>query len=207
MKSLPNTGSNPGGNRNFGGRKQQDNNSSRQRINDQIVAREIRVVDEDGGQLGIMARDAAIKMAAEQEKDLVEIAPQAKPPVCKIIDYGKYQYELQKREKTQKKAQHNQQMKEIRFKWRTDTHDFNFKAKHARTFLEEGSKVKASVLFRGREITHQDIGRELLERFIEILADVAKVEQQIQHEGRTISVVFVPDKKKKKAELKPEPAE
>ena len=187
------------GNRMMGGRPQpQDNN--RQRINEQITARELRVVDDAGGQLGIMTRDAALKLAEQSEKDLVEIAPQASPPVCKIIDYGKYQYEIQKREKTQKKQQQNQQMKEIRFKWRTDTHDFNFKVRHARTFLEDGSKVKASVMFRGREITHQDIGRELLERFIEAIIDIAKVDQNIQSEGRSLSIVVSPDKTKKKKE-------
>lgn len=187
-----------------GGRRRFDRtpfqNDNRQRINDQIFAKELRVVDENGDQLGIMKREIALQMAEEQEKDLVEIAPQAKPPVCKIIDYGKYQYELQKREKLQKKAQQNQQMKEIRFKWRTDTHDFNFKVRHAREFIAEGNKVKVSVMFRGREITHQDIGRELLERFIEAVNDIAKVDQNVQSEGRTISIVVSPDKIKKKKE-------
>lgn len=205
LANVSNTG-HPG-NRMMGGRPQpQDNN--RQRINEQITARELRVVDDAGGQLGIMTRDAALKLAEQSEKDLVEIAPQASPPVCKIIDYGKYQYEIQKREKTQKKQQQNQQMKEIRFKWRTDTHDFNFKVRHARTFLEDGSKVKASVMFRGREITHQDIGRELLERFIEAIIDIAKVDQNIQSEGRSLSIVVSPDKtKKKKDKAAPEEAQ
>ncbi len=193
-----------GGGGGAGGRKRFDRtpfqNDNRQRINDQIFAKELRVVDENGDQLGIMKREIALQMAEEQEKDLVEIAPQAKPPVCKIIDYGKYQYELQKREKLQKKAQQNQQMKEIRFKWRTDTHDFNFKVRHAREFIAEGNKVKVSVMFRGREITHQDIGRELLERFIEAVKDIAKVDQNVQPEGRTISIVVSPDKVKKKKE-------
>lgn len=173
-------------------------NDNRQRINEQITAKEIRVVDENGGQLGVMKRDIALRMAEEQEKDLIEIAPQAKPPVCKIIDFGKYQYEQQKREKLQKKTQQSQQMKEIRFKWRTDTHDFNFKVRHAREFLLEGSKVKASVMFRGREITHQNIGKELLERFIEAISDIAKVDQNVQSEGKMISIVLSPDKIKKK---------
>ncbi len=185
------------------GIRQQRNDASRQRINEQINAKELRVVDEDGGQLGILTRDKALRMAEEREMDLVEIAPQAVPPVAKIIDYGKFQYEQQKREKQQKKQQQSQQMKEIRFKWRTDTHDFNFKVRHARTFIEEGSKVKASVMFRGREITHQDIGKELLERFITEVQDIAKVDQLIQSEGRTLCVVIAPDKtkKKKKPEL------
>ncbi len=169
-----------------------------QRINEQISAKELRVVDEEGAQLGIMSRNEALKIAESREMDLVEIAPQANPPVCKVIDYGKFQYELQKRDKLQKKQQQSQQMKEVRFKWRTDTHDFNFKVRHARAFIEDGNKVKASVMFRGREITHQDIGRELLERFIAEMQDIAKVDQLIQSEGRTISVVLAPEKSKKK---------
>jgi translation initiation factor IF-3 len=180
------------------GARQIKNDAGRQRINEQINAKELRVVDEEGAQLGILTRDKALRMAEERELDLVEIAPQAVPPVAKIIDYGKFQYEQQKREKLQKKQQQSQQMKEIRFKWRTDTHDFNFKVRHARTFIEEGSKVKASVMFRGREITHQDIGRELLERFIIEVQDIAKVDQLIQSEGKTLSVVIAPDKTKKK---------
>lgn len=180
------------------GVKSTKNDANRQRINEQITARELRVVDEDGGQLGVMSKDKALRMAEERELDLVEIAPQATPPVAKIIDYGKFQYEQQKREKLQKKQQQSQQMKEIRFKWRTDTHDFNFKVRHAREFIEEGSKVKASVMFRGREITHQDIGKELLERFITEVQDIAKVDQLIQSEGKTLSVVIAPDKTKKK---------
>lgn len=172
--------------------------SKGQRINEQITSKELRVVDEEGAQLGIMSRDKALRMAEEREMDLVEIAPQATPPVCKIIDYGKYQYEIQKREKLQKKQQQSQQMKEIRFKWRTDTHDFNFKVRHARAFIEDGNKVKASVMFRGREITHQSIGKELLERFIAEMQDIAKVDQLIQSEGRTLSVVLAPEKSKKK---------
>ena len=177
----------------------------RQRINGGIYAKELRVVDDAGKQLGVMSRDEALKLAEQQEKDLVEIAPQANPPVCKIIDYGKYQYEQQKREKSAKKQQQAQQMKEVRFKWRTDTHDFDFKVRHAREFIEEGSKVKASVYFRGREITHQDIGRELLQRFIDAVLDIAKVDQQVQAEGRTCSVVIAPDKTKKKKKPQPKP--
>ncbi len=150
-----------------------------------------------------MQKRDALRMAQEQELDLVEIAPQAKPPVCKLIDYGKFTYEQQKREKQQKKAQVHQQLKEIRFKAGTDTHDFDFKTRHAREFLEEGHKVKASVFFRGREIMHQDLGEVMLKRFIEQLADVSKVDQPIKSEGRTLSVTLAPEKKvvpKKKEE-------
>lgn len=152
--------------------------------------------------LGVLTRAEAMKMAEEKEMDLVEIAPQAVPPVCKIIDYGKFLYELQKKEKLQKKNQQQQQMKEVRFKWRTATHDFNFKVKHARAFIEDGNKVKASVMFRGREITHQEIGKELLEKFIEAMLDVAKVDQALKFEGKNLSVIMAPDKVKAKPEKK-----
>ncbi len=166
------------------------------RVNNQITAKEVRVVDEDGAMLGVMPPRQGMRIAEERELDLVEIAPKAKPPVCKIIDYGKYQYELQKKEKHQRKQQQQQQMKEIRFKWRTDTHDFNFKTRHAEKFLLDGNKVKASVMFRGREITHKEIGRELLERFVEKLIDIAHVDQMIRSEGKFMSVILSPDKQK-----------
>lgn len=169
------------------------------RINEEIRAKEIRVVTAEGEMLGIMHPRKALHIAEERELDLVEIAPQAKPPVCKIVDYGKFAYAQQKKEKAQRKQQQQQQMKEIRFKWRTDTHDFNFKTRHARDFIESGNKVKASVMFRGREITHKEIGRELLQRFIEELEDIAKVDQALKFEGKNLSVVMAPGKKKKKA--------
>lgn len=172
--------------------------SVRNKVNEFISAKEIRVVDEEGKMLGIMSKSQALRLAEEKELDLVEIAPQAKPPVCKIIDFGKFQYEQQKREKHQRKQQQQQQMKEIRFKWRTDTHDFDFKTRHARNFILDGNKVKATVIFRGREITHQDVGIELLKRFVAELEDVAKVDQQIRSEGKYLSVVMAPDKTKPK---------
>ncbi len=134
----------------------------------------------------------------DRELDLVEIAPQATPPVCKIIDFGKFRYEQQKREKTQRKNQHNQQMKEVRLHPRTDMHDVDFKTRHAREFLEEGHKVKFTVVFRGREITHQNIGRELLEGIIQALVEDAKVDQPIRMDGRNMSLILSPDSKKKK---------
>lgn len=137
-------------------------------------------------------------MAAEQELDLVEIAPQADPPVCKIIDYGKFVYEQQKREKQQKKNQQVSVVKEIRLHPNTDTHDFDFKARHAVNFIEEGNKVKVSVIFKGRELAYTELGRNLLERFIERLTDVAKVEQHIRFEGRTMHTILSPTKSKKK---------
>ena len=184
----------------FGGgpRDPRKDSNRRHRINHEIGAKEVRVVTEEGQMLGVMSKAQAVRMAEEREVDLVEIAPQAQPPVCKIIDYGKFLYEIQKKEKHQRKQQQQQQMKELRFKWRTDTHDFNFKVRHAKQFLEDGNKVKASIIFRGREVTHQEIGRDLLERFVAALADDAKVDQAIKFEGKTMMVVLAPEKAKKK---------
>lgn len=180
---------------NFGAQKKK---GPKHRTNQEIRAKEIRVIDEEGKMLGIMHPKEAAKIAEDRELDLVEIAPQAKPPVCKIIDYGKFVYEQQKKEKLAKKNQQQQQMKEIRFKWRTDTHDFNFKTRHAKSFLEDGNKVKGSVMFRGREITHKEIGRELLEKFVEELKEVGKVDSPLKMEGRNLSVILAPEKSKKK---------
>lgn len=167
------------------------------RINDEIKVKEVRLIDAKGEMLGVTAIAEALRMAEEAEMDLVEIAPQAEPPVCRIIDYGKFAYEIAKKEKLAKKNQVQQQMKEIRFKWRTDTHDFNFKTRHAREFLEEGNKVKGSVFFRGREITHSEIGRVLLEKFVAELADIAKVDSPPKFEGKNYSVILSPTKSKK----------
>lgn len=172
--------------------------SQKYRVNEEITDREIRCIDEDGKMMGIMLTAYAQRLAEEKNLDLVEIAPQAKPPVCKIIDFGKFIYELQKKEKHQRKQQSTQQMKEIRFKWRTDTHDFNFKIRHARAFIEDGHKVKASVMFRGREIVHKEIGKELLEKFVAEMEDVAKVDSPMRTEGKIIHVVLSPEKGKVK---------
>jgi translation initiation factor IF-3 len=154
-------------------------------------------VDEEGNQLGLLTPREALQIARERELDLVEIAPQATPPVCKIIDFGKLRYEQQKREKAQRKHQQQQQLKEVRLHPRTDTHDIDFKTRHAREFLHEGHKVKFTVVFKGREITHQNIGRELLEGIIEALSDDAKIDQPIRMEGRNMSIMLAPEKKKK----------
>ena len=165
------------------------------KINDEITANEVRVIDATGEQLGVISKRDALQKAREAEMDLVLIAPQAKPPVCKIIDYGKFTYEQQKREKEQKKAQTQKELKEIRLRAGTDTHDLEFKTRHAREFLEKGHKVKATVFFRGREIVHQDLGRELLQTFIDGLADISKVDQDMRTEGRILSVTVAPDAK------------
>lgn len=137
-------------------------------------------------------------MAGERGKDLVEIAPQAKPPVCKIIDFGKFRYELQKKDKIQKKNQQVSVLKEIRFHPNTDVHDFEFKTRHAINFLEEGNKVKATVVFKGREMAYVEQGENLLKRFLEKVQDVAKVEVEPKMEGRNMSLIVVPLSKKGK---------
>ena len=166
------------------------------KINDEIGAPELRVVDATGAPLGVLPRKEALRIASERELDLVEIAPQANPPVCKIIDYGKFIYEQQKREKQQKKTQTQTSLKEVRFKAGTDTHDFDFKTRHAREFLVEGHKVKATVMFKGREILHKELGEVLLQRFIDALADVSKVDQPMKMEGRFLGVLLAPESKK-----------
>lgn len=180
-----------------GNRPQQN----KHRINNDIKAKEVRLFASDGSLIGIKPLYDAMRMAELKNLDLVEVVPNGNPPVCRIVDYGKFLYEIQKKEKDQKKHQVQQQLKEIRFKWRTDTHDFNFKVKHARDFLEEGNKVKASVLFRGREITHTDIGKELLEKFIDALKDIAKVDQNYRMDGKNMFVILSPVKALKKPKL------
>ena len=148
--------------------------------------------------MGIISAKKALALAEEKELDLVEIAPQATPPVCRIMDYGKYKYEQQKRDKLQKKKQQTVVMKEVRYHPTTDTHDFEFKLRHARQFLADGNKVKASVRFRGRQMAHQELGFELLTKLKEALEDVAVVEKQPSMEGRSMIAIFSPDKKKVK---------
>jgi translation initiation factor IF-3 len=159
----------------------------------------VRVVTDNGEQLGIMQTGEAIKEAQSRTLDLIEIVPNATPPVCKIMDFGKYRYELSKKEKIQKKHQHVTLVKEVRFHPNTDTHDFEFKTRHAREFILDGNKVKATVVFKGREITYQDQGKELLNRFTERMADIARMEQEPKMEGRQMVTYFVPEKGKKKS--------
>jgi len=152
----------------------------------------------EGKQLGVFLIKDARRLASERGKDLVEIAPQAKPPVCKIIDFGKFRYEIQKKEKIQKKNQQISVLKEIRFHPNTDVHDFDFKARHAINFLEEGNKVKATVVFKGREMAYAEQGENLLRRFLDRVQDVAKVEVEPKMEGRNMSLIVVPNLKKGK---------
>ncbi len=156
------------------------------------------MVTDEGEQLGIMPIGEALREAVNRTSDLIEIVPNASPPVCKLMDFGKYRYEQSKREKIQKKHQHVTLVKEIRFHPNTDTHDFEFKTRHAREFILEGNKVKATVVFKGREITYQDQGKELLERFTERMSDIARIEQEAKMEGRQMVAYYVPEKGKKK---------
>jgi translation initiation factor IF-3 len=148
--------------------------------------------------VGVVSIKEALKKAEDLGLDLVEIAPKAKPPVCKIIDHGKFLYEQQKKEKMQKKKQHVTVLKEIRLHPNTDTHDFDFKARHAEKFLQDGNKVKVSVIFKGRELAYKDHGKELLDKFVERLEDISKVEQNAKFEGRTMHVLLSSQKGKKK---------
>lgn len=160
--------------------------------------KEVRLLDSDGSQLGVFTARMALEKAEAKDLDLVEIAPNAKPPVCKIIDFGKFVYEKQKRDKLQKKKQHVTILKEIRLHPNTDTHDFEFKARHAINFIEDGNKVKVSVIFKGRELAYKEHGAALLERFIEKLSEIAKPEYQYKFEGRAMHVIIAPIKGKKK---------
>ncbi len=164
------------------------------RVNWRIRVLEVRVVNEDGQQLGIMATDAARDIAARIGLDLVEISPNAKPPVCKIMDYGRYKYELKKKASSAKKTQHQSQLKEVKLRPHIDEHDLAFKLNNARRFLLDGDKVKTTVMFRGREIVHTQLGRDLLEQVVERLEGVAKPESAPQMEGRTLSMILSPDK-------------
>ena len=163
-------------------------------MNERIRAREIRVIDDNGTQLGIMQPYQAMKIAKEQSLDLVEISPTAVPPVCKIMDYGKYIYQTNKRAHEAKKHQHNITLKEVKFRPNTDEHDYEFKKNNIIRFLKEGDKVKANVEFRGREISHSEIGRKMLERLIEEVADAGIVEFRPRMEGRFLHAIFAPKK-------------
>ncbi len=162
------------------------------RINDRIRVTPVRLIGPDGGQLGILPIQEALQKAREFELDLVEISPTARPPVCRIMDYGKFKYELAKKDKQAKKKQHAFQLKEMRYRPKIEEHDYQFKTKHVRTFIEAGSKVRAFVMFRGREMTRIEFGRKILERLLKDLEDVAVVDSAPKMEGRTMSMVLGP---------------
>ena len=161
-------------------------------INEQIRDKELRVIDADGTQLGIMSLRQALEIAEQKNLDLVKIAPQANPPVCKIIDYGKYRFEQAKREKEARKNQRVVEIKEVRLSLNIDTHDFETKRNHALRFISEGNKVKASIRFRGREMGHPELGLEIMRRFADAMSEVANVEKPAKLEGRTMLMFLAP---------------
>lgn len=154
--------------------------------------REVRLVGVDGEQLGIMQTRDALRTAGERNLDLVEVAPGARPPVCRIMDYGRYKYEQQKHEREARKKQHLVNVKEVKMRPRIEEHDFDVKAKNALRFLNEGDKVKATVMFRGREIVHADLGKKVLDRLAVVLKDVAVVERAAKVEGRNMTMFLTP---------------
>jgi translation initiation factor IF-3 len=160
------------------------------RTNERIRVREIRVIDDTGQQLGIMAPPQALLIAKQKGLDLVEISPTAVPPVCRIMDFGKYQYQEQKRTREAKRNQKVIEVKEIKFRPKVDEHDYQFKKKHIERFLAEGDKVKATIFFRGREMAHPEIGRRILERLIGELADVAVAETSPRQEGNQMHTIL-----------------
>ena len=164
------------------------------RVNQKIRVPEIRVINEDGQQLGIMPTEAARDIATRVGLDLVEIAANAQPPVCKIMDYGRYKYELKKKAASARKTQHRTQVKEIKLRPRIEEHDLDFKLKRARQFLIDGDKVRCTVMFRGREIIHTERGRAVLDRVAERLGEIAKVEQRPRLENRQMSLILTPDR-------------
>jgi translation initiation factor IF-3 len=157
-----------------------------------IRAPEIRVIDAEGQQLGVMTPDDAIQKAEEVGLDLVEVAPGSRPPVCRIMDYGRYKYEQKK--KSGKGKGHTASLKEVKLRPRTDQHDLDFKLKNARRFLLDGDKVKITVMYRGRELVHREIGRKQLDRVVELLGPIAVVESLPRMEGRLLSMILVPNR-------------
>jgi len=162
------------------------------RINEEIRIREVRVTSASGEQLGIMATRDALHMAEEQHLDLVEVAPKAKPPVCRIMDFGKYRYEQQKRDKEAKKKQKVITIKEVKLRPNIEQHDFDVKLKNAIRFVQEGNKVKVTIMFRGRELSHPELGREVLQRVAAELKDSVSIERDAKLEGKNMIMILAP---------------
>lgn len=161
-------------------------------MNRQIRISPVRVIGADGSQLGIMEVDAALTAAQEQGYDLVEVAPMARPPVVRIMDYGKYKFEMAKQARLAKKKQHIIQIKEVKYRPGIEDHDFETKTRHARRFLSEGNKVKVTLMFRGRQIAHPELGRAVVDRVATSLADVAKIETDARLEGKALTMILTP---------------
>jgi len=162
------------------------------RVNEEIRARDVRLVGEGGEQLGIVPLREALRIAQERQLDLVEVAPTARPPVCRIMDYGKYKYEQSKREREARKKQKQVNIKEVKMRPRIEEHDFEVKMRNAERFLRDGDKVKATIMFRGREIVHPDLGKLVLDRLAQSLSDLAAVERPARAEGRNMTMILTP---------------
>lgn len=162
------------------------------RVNERIFAKTLRVIGPKGEQLGISSRDMALKKAEESDLDLVEVAPQAKPPVCRIIDFAKYKYEQEKREKEAKRHQKQSQLKEVRIRPRIDSHDYEVKLKHIRGFLEKRHKVRVKMWFKGREIAHKDIGNKVIDKLIKDIDKVGRVDREPHMMGKTLVFILSP---------------
>jgi translation initiation factor IF-3 len=169
-----------------------NNKQPRTRINRQIRISPVRVIADDGAQLGVLSIDEALAAAQERGLDLVEVAPLARPPVVKIMDYGKFKFEQAKAARAAKKKQHVIHLKEVKYRPGIDEHDFAFKTRHAREFLQDGNKVKVTMMFRGRQMAHTELGREVLDRVTAELKDIGKIEQEPRLEGRNMSMVIAP---------------
>ncbi len=164
------------------------------RVNQQIRISPVRVIDADGEQVGILPIEKALEIAEGKGLDLVEVAPNARPPVCRIMDYGKFKYEEQRKAREARKKQHHVQIKEVKLRPGTEEHDLEFKTRHMRRFLEEGNKVKLTMMFRGRQIAYPELGREVLVRMAQEVADVGKVESEPRMEARSMTMVLTPIK-------------
>ena len=176
-------------------------------MNERIRIREIRLIDEEGKQVGVMPPQEALKLAREKGLDLVEISPTAQPPVCKIMDYGKYLYELNKKMHEQRKHQKSVRLKEVKLRPRTDVHDYDFKKNHVIRFLEEGDKVKLIMIFRGREIAHSNLGRKKLDKLIDEVAEYGQLEERPAMEGRALIAILSPKPRAGKRPARPAPGE
>jgi translation initiation factor IF-3 len=176
------------------------------RINERIRVPEVRVIGEEGEQLGVMDVRDAVRAAREKGLDLVEVAPNADPPVCRIIDFGKYQYEAKKKANEAKKKQVTITVKEVKFRPGTDDHDYEYRMKHARAWLQDGDKVKATIWFRGREMTHRELGARILEKLEQDLADVGEVEARPRMEGNQMFIILGPKRHKTGGGARPEAA-
>ncbi|MGI6461644.1 MAG: translation initiation factor IF-3 [Candidatus Hydrogenedentales bacterium] len=186
--------------------------TGRIRINERIRARQVRVIDDEGEQLGIMSPDDALREAEERGLDLVEVAPNARPPVCRILDFGKYKYQQSKRAKESRKHQHVVSVKEVKYRPKIDTHDFNYKTSHVREFLQGGNKVKLTIMFRGREMSHPEFGRNILGRVVEATTDLLDDPPDASRarlEGRNMILMLTPGKnaQKKPRQEPPRPVE